>query len=181
MMEKWFHETERSHQMKFQEPTGFYLCILRYSEFVRNAVNRWSAFTLLHLEIPRFRFQLRLCNGGQDSVVTLVTQPQSRQPRNHGLITGRGNTFFPSPKHPEQLWGPYSLPLNEYCRLFSRGKAARGMKLITHLLLLPRLRMNEGTHPLPVCAFTAHTGTTLSLSLLYTVKAFQLKGSKNSN
>jgi len=62
--------------------------------------------------------------------------------RNCGQIPSRGKKFFSSPKCPGHPWGPPSL-LNRHWELFLQF-----VKLTTHLLLEPRLRMHE-----PVCTF----------------------------
>jgi hypothetical protein len=48
--------------------------------------------------------------------------------------------IFFSPRRPDRLWGPLNLP---------RGKSGRGMKLTTHLQLVPRSRKCGCIHPLP--------------------------------
>jgi hypothetical protein len=57
-------------------------------------------------------------------------------------IPGRGKRFSSIPKSPERLWGPHSLLFNEYRRLFP-GENGRGVKLTTHLHIMPRSRVVE--------------------------------------
>jgi hypothetical protein len=47
---------------------------------------------------------------------------------------------------PDRLWGPPSLLSDGYQGLFARELSGRGVKLTTHLRLVPRLRVN-GTIP----------------------------------
>jgi len=49
--------------------------------------------------------------------------------------------FFSSPPHPYRLWGSPSLPFSVYVELCHRGESGRGVKLTTHLNLVPRLGM----------------------------------------
>jgi hypothetical protein len=59
---------------------------------------------------------------------------------------------FSSPRRPDRLWGPPSLLSNGYRRIFIRGKSGRGVKLTTHLELLPRSRRSRihgSTYPPP--------------------------------
>jgi hypothetical protein len=57
--------------------------------------------------------------------------------------------IFTSPCHPDRLWGPPSLLSNGYHGLFTRGLSGRGVKLTTHLQLMPRSRKRGFIHPLP--------------------------------
>jgi hypothetical protein len=49
-----------------------------------------------------------------------------------------GSKIFSSPRPPDRLWGP--LLSKGYWGLFPRGLSGRGMKLTTHLQLVPRSR-----------------------------------------
>jgi len=51
--------------------------------------------------------------------------------------------FFSSPRRPNRFWGPPDVLYNGY-----RGQRGRGMKLTTHLILVPRSRM-RGAIPSP--------------------------------
>jgi len=62
---------------------------------------------------------------------------------------GRDWEFFSSPPRPYHLWGRPSLLSNEYQGLFSGGKVAVGVKLITYLHILPRSRMCGSIPPFP--------------------------------
>jgi hypothetical protein len=65
-----------------------------------------------------------------------------------GSIRARGEIFFSSPPHPDRLWGPPNLLWNGYKGLFPRGFSGRGVKLTTHLHLVPRLRLHGVIPPL---------------------------------
>jgi hypothetical protein len=60
-----------------------------------------------------------------------------------------------SPPRPERLWGPPSLLSKGTRGSFPGGKAGRGVKLTTHLHLVPSRRMSETLRPLPQYAFVA--------------------------
>jgi hypothetical protein len=66
-----------------------------------------------------------------------------------GVQVPVGSRFFTSPCYPERLWGPLSLISNGYRGLFPRGWTGRGVKLTTHLHLVPRSRKCGPIHPLP--------------------------------
>jgi hypothetical protein len=77
-----------------------------------------------------------------------------------GLIVGRGKKFFFTSKRPARLWGPPSILFNWY-----RGGNSWGFK-VTHLHLVPRLRIGGALPPLPTYIFMASRGTTLPFSQL---------------
>jgi hypothetical protein len=68
-----------------------------------------------------------------------------------GSIPGRGNdgTFSSLQPHPDQHWGPPSLLPNKYQELLVQEYSGWGMKLTTHLHLVPKLRMYGATLPPP--------------------------------
>jgi hypothetical protein len=51
---------------------------------------------------------------------------------------------------PGRFWGPPSLISNGYGGLFTWGYSGRGVKMTIHLQLVPRLRIRESMHPLPI-------------------------------
>jgi hypothetical protein len=57
--------------------------------------------------------------------------------------------IFSSPQCPDRLWGPPSLLSNEHWWIFPRGCNISGVKLTTHLQLVPRSRECGSIHPLP--------------------------------
>jgi hypothetical protein len=67
--------------------------------------------------------------------------------RGVGVLVPIGSSVFSSPRRPDRHWGPRSLLCNEYRGLFPRGKSGRGVKLTTHLQLLPRSGIRGSIHP----------------------------------
>jgi hypothetical protein len=71
--------------------------------------------------------------------------------RGVGVRVPVGSRIFSSPSCPDRLWGPPNLLPNEYRGFFPRGKAGgRGVKLTTHLKLLPRSRKCGSIHHSPI-------------------------------
>ena len=70
-------------------------------------------------------------------------------------------------------WGPSSLLLTVYLVL-SRGQSGQGVKLATHLHVVPRLRMTGPIHLRPLYAFVAGTGVTLFLPFVCDLSLFAL-------
>jgi hypothetical protein len=70
-------------------------------------------------------------------------------PDGPGSLPSRSR-FFSSPLRLDRLWGPPSLRSSMYRSRFPRGYSSRGMKLTTHLYLVPRSRMVEPYLHFPV-------------------------------
>jgi hypothetical protein len=66
-----------------------------------------------------------------------------------GSIPGRGKRFFCTLQRPDQLWISPSLLYNG--QLFPRGQSSRGVKLITHIRLVPRPSMVDLYIHSPIC------------------------------
>jgi hypothetical protein len=63
--------------------------------------------------------------------------------------------IFSSPCLPARFWGPILLVSNRYRELLPRGKSRRGVKLTTHLQLVPRSIQRGSIYPFPQYAFIA--------------------------
>jgi hypothetical protein len=63
-----------------------------------------------------------------------------------------GSRMFSSPRRPDRLWGPPSL-LSVSGALSPGGKSGRGMKLTTHLQLVPRSTKCGSIHQFHAYAF----------------------------
>jgi hypothetical protein len=85
-------------------------------------------------------------NGSFLAVTTGQLSRYSEGPRvwRRGSIPGRGKRFFFSTQRPERLWGPHPDSHSMGTRgAFSERQSGLGVKLITHLTLVPRSRMVE--------------------------------------
>jgi hypothetical protein len=82
--------------------------------------------------------------GSRGSVVGIATG-YGLNGRGVGVRVPEGSRIFPSPRRLDRLWGPPSLLYYGYRGLFLGGYSGRGVKLTTHLQLVPRSRK----HPLP--------------------------------
>jgi hypothetical protein len=72
----------------------------------------------------------------------VLTKLQAGQLQNHGLIPRRGKILLSKMSRP--VLGRAQPPV-----LFVLGKVAKGMKLTTHVHLVPRLRMSGAVPLLP--------------------------------
>jgi len=121
----------------------------------------------------RVKFNFYLYHLGRILKGICVSNRQSRHSTAGVLTTlqvsipGRGKTFFSTPEHPQQLCGPPRLLFNEYWQSYPRCRGHWGMKLTTHVHLVPRLRMCGTICLLPLYAFMPCTRTTLILSFFY--------------
>lgn len=81
--------------------------------------------------------------------VIVMTRLQTGQLRNHGSVPGRVKIFFSPVKCPDWRQVPCSLLFNDCRVLVPQGQSGWGMKLTTHLCLMPRLRTCLITWPAP--------------------------------
>ena len=71
---------------------------------------------------------------------------------NRGSIAGKGKRVFFSPKPPDRLWGPNSLPFIGYRDKVTRVSGSQTVRL--HLV--PRLKINGAEPPFAVCTGNTH-------------------------
>jgi hypothetical protein len=79
--------------------------------------------------------------------------------------SSRSNRYFSSPKHPDQPWGLTNLLFRKDLA-FTPSKISQVMKLTTHPLVVPRLRMSGIKPPLP-CVPSRRANGQLYLSFTF--------------
>jgi hypothetical protein len=77
-------------------------------------------------------------------MVDVVARLRDGQRRNRGWIPRKDRRYFFSPKCPGRLWGPPNLLFIVY-----RRKSGRGVKLTSHLHVVPRLKLSGAIPPVP--------------------------------
>jgi hypothetical protein len=85
------------------------------------------------LTLPGLEFRLLCRSARSQSAVPTALSLLHRYPN--------GRDFVSSPQRPGRLWKPPSLPYKGYQLLLPQVESGRGVKLTTHLQLLPRSRM----------------------------------------
>jgi len=82
---------------------------------------------------------------------------------------GKGEKYFFSPNHPFHLWGSPILIISMCQQPFPQGSRSLGMKLTTHLPIVPSLRMSGAILMLPLFAFMSWKGTTSHFCFFFSV------------
>jgi hypothetical protein len=101
-------------------------------------------------------YLLLLYVGNRGSSVSIETRLRVGRQGFNSRKGQRWDFFFSSPQRPDLLWGPPIIPSNGYWRtLYLESKAARGVKLTTHLHLVPRLSICGAIPPLLQYVFMA--------------------------
>jgi hypothetical protein len=118
----------------------------------------WGAYRrLASQEISRFLCNLRIRYPATFVFLTVVTMVSSvgiavgcgLDDRGTKIRVPVGSRIFTFPYRPDRLWGPPSLLSNGYPMDLSQEKRGKGVKLTTHLQLVPRSRKRGSIHPLP--------------------------------
>jgi hypothetical protein len=77
----------------------------------------------------------------RDSAVGIATGYRLDDQGVVGVRVPVASRILSSPRRPDRLWDPPGLLANGYRGLFLKGYSGRGVKLTTHLELVPNLRM----------------------------------------
>jgi hypothetical protein len=102
----------------------------------------------------------------RDSSVGIVTWLRTGRPSVRGSIPDTGNIFISSPKCPDRLWDPPSLPGNHHRVFSSQEYSGRSVKQTCHHHLSPKLETAAFPQPPPPpYTFMPGTRTTSHLTL----------------
>jgi hypothetical protein len=116
-----------------------------------NALHLLMLFTgsLAYLK-PELILLLTLCNfyslGSGDSSVGIATG-YGLDDRGVGVRVAVRSRIFSSPRRPDRLWDPPKLLPNGHRGPIPQGLSGWGVKLTTHLQLMPRSRKHVSIHP----------------------------------
>lgn len=97
--------------------------------------------------------------------MSIVTQLQCGQPKNHSSIPKRSKRLF-SPKHPVQLWGLFSLLFNGYLGDLSPRVDQLGSEAGSRPLSSANVKNAYFYGATSPYAYITHTGTNFTLLLL---------------
>jgi hypothetical protein len=123
---------------------------------------------------PRLKFAFVQTNTLNGQLSRYSTGLRAGRTGFWGSIPGGKRECFSSPQRPGRLWDPLSLLYNGYQGLLPWGKDGRGVKLTTHLHLVPRSN-NAWSYAIPPLPNTPSwrgaqlkesIGTTLPFNLL---------------
>jgi hypothetical protein len=91
-------------------------------------------------------------SGGRSvSIIRLrIKATEKKTDRGVRVRVSGGTRIVFSPLRPDRLWGPSNLLSTGYRGLFPWGLSGWGVKLTTHLQLVPRSRKCGSIHPLPI-------------------------------
>ena len=96
----------------------------------------------------------------RDRSVYIATKPPAGLRKNCVSVPMRCKRFFPSPKRPDEIWGPPNLLLDRDLWCFNRRYKDRKMQEIIHAHLMPNLTTTTAI-PHNSKTVIASAGTTL--------------------